>query len=563
MTKQWSPSEGIEATSELMDIITCDESVAVLAGAGAGKTELLAQKANYLFFTDKCIWPKRVLSLTFKTEAQKNIKERVSKRCGGKARRFDSFTFHAFCKSIVDRFKSVLPVSDRPLNNYDIVFRPQDANGADKILMASLLALAIKILKARGDLCDFFSYSYSYVFVDEFQDTTNEQYALLQLLFQNTGTKVLTVGDINQSIMLWANAKVGVFNDFLADFSAQKKLLAKNYRSSKEIQESLAVFLQYVEQPNQPVVGLTAPSPSCFFQVFSDEQQEAAFIVDDINKVIAMGVSEGDICILTKQQSSQYTEVLQAELNKAGINNLDMNELQDALKEQLGQFFSLFLRALICPTPKVMTEIYDINLALNNVESGEEREELLTNSVSNFIAEKRILIEKYTTVDDLLSYIRDFINFLGPQKIIGRWKQYKSPEYYNGIWRTLEAHLRNMCSQSSSLKDASRLFNAENAVQIMNIHKCKGLEYHSVYFIGLEDQAFWNYAQNQFESNCAVYVAISRAREQLTVTYSKYRGHRVHMSHDNRYSSYDNVKPIVNLLIKKCKFTLVNHSIRP
>jgi superfamily I DNA/RNA helicase len=39
-----------------MDIITCDESVAVLAGAGAGKTELLAQKANYLFSTDKCSW---------------------------------------------------------------------------------------------------------------------------------------------------------------------------------------------------------------------------------------------------------------------------------------------------------------------------------------------------------------------------------------------------------------------------------------------------------------------------------------------------------------------------
>ena len=76
MITQWQPSDGIEATSELMDIIMCDESVAILAGAGAGKTELLAQKANYVLFTDKCVWPKRILSLTFKTEAQLNIKKR-------------------------------------------------------------------------------------------------------------------------------------------------------------------------------------------------------------------------------------------------------------------------------------------------------------------------------------------------------------------------------------------------------------------------------------------------------------------------------------------------------
>ena len=99
----------LRATDELIEIITHDASVAVLASAGAGKTELLAQKASYLFYTNNCAWPKRILSLTFKTEAQLNIKERINKRCGDKASRFDSFTFHAFSKSIVDRFKNALP----------------------------------------------------------------------------------------------------------------------------------------------------------------------------------------------------------------------------------------------------------------------------------------------------------------------------------------------------------------------------------------------------------------------------------------------------------------------
>ncbi|WP_217494996.1 UvrD-helicase domain-containing protein [Marinomonas sp. FW-1] len=561
MMIQWCPSEGIQASSELMDIITCDESVAVLAGAGAGKTELLAQKANYLFFTDKCVWPKRILSLTFKTEAQLNIKSRVNKRCGQKATRFDSFTFHAFSKSIVDRFKNVLPEHDRPINNYDIVFRQQDANGKDKIFMNDLLRMAIKILRARTDIRDLFSYTYCYVFVDEFQDTTNEQYELLQLFFQNTSTKLLTVGDLYQSIMLWAGARKTVFNDFLIDFSATKKIMAKNHRASKEIQDVLEIVLKYIKEPNQPVNELPSQSPSCSAHIFVDEHQEASFVVANIRKVIASGVSEEDICILTKQHSSQYTDILRAELTRAGINNLDMNDLQDALREPLGQLFSLFLKALVCPRPKVMTDLYKINLALNKVEVGGDKEEELTTNLIKFISSKKKLLTESSTVDDLLSYMQSFIHFLGSKKIKGRWKQYKSSEYYNLIWKSLEDHLRKMCAQAKSLEVAINLFNAENSIHLMNIHKCKGLEYHAVYFLGLEDQAFWNYAQEPFENNCAIYVALSRAKHQLTVTYSKYRSHRsVTNQFDNRPSSHNDVKPIIDLLVKKCNFLAKNHT---
>jgi len=554
---QWYPSDGIQATKELMDIITCEESVAVLAGAGAGKTELLAQKANYLFFTDKCVWPKRILSLTFKTEAQLNIKERVKKRCGVKATRFDSFTFHAFCKSIVDRFKNALPESNRPINNYDIVFCRKDANGVDKILMGNLLSLAITILKARPDICDMFSYSYSYIFVDEFQDTTDDQYLLLQLLFKNTSSSLLTVGDINQSIMLWAGANKTIFTDFLSDFNAVNKFLVKNYRASEEIQDVLNVILQYIKDPSKQLVELPNPSPNCSFNVFSDEYQEASFIVENIKALIKTGINAGEICVLSKQQSPQYTEVLRQALTKARINNLEMSELQDALKEPLGQLFSLFLKALVCPTPKVMTELYQINLALNKISTGDDKEEKLTVSLVNFISLKQGLLTTGTTVDELLSYIQSFIHFLGTKKVKGRWKQYKSPEYFNQVWQVLEVHLRNICHQSASLEDASKLFNAENAVQIMNIHKCKGLEYHAVYFVGMEDQAFWNYTNEPFENNCAIYVALSRAKKKLTVSYSKYRAHRLNNRYDNRTSSTRNIRPIVDLLVKKCKFEFI------
>ncbi|MGY8871553.1 MAG: UvrD-helicase domain-containing protein [Pseudomonadales bacterium] len=560
MMDQWCPSEGIDATEELMAIIDCDTSLVVLAGAGAGKTELIAQKSNYLFFSNKCFWPKRILSLTFKTEAQMNIKERVNKRCGNKALRFDSFTFHAFSKSIVDRFKNVLPEADRPTNNYDIVFRAVEANGKDKILMDDLLVLSISILKERNDICDMFSSSYGYVFIDEFQDTTDNQYNLLKLIFKDTETVVLTVGDIYQSIMLWAGARRTVFDDFLIDFSAENKFLVKNHRASKEIQNVLEVVLQYIKNPSQPVTGLATNSSNCSVHIFANEIEEASFVVRDIRDVIKSGVSEGDICVLTKQLSSQYTEILRAELTKAGINNLDMSDLQDALKEPLGKLFSLFMKALLCPTPKVMTELYDINLALNKVEVGNDEEEKLTASITNFISLKKELLTADTTINELIDYIKDFISFLGMKKVKGRWKQYKSPEYFSLIWRSLEEHFKDMYLQSGSLEGASKLFSADNSVQIMNVHKCKGLEYHAVYFIGLEDQAFWNYASAPFENNCAIYVALSRAKHNLSVTYSKRREHRRFSNRfDNRPSSFNNINPIFDLLVQICKFVAINH----
>lgn len=555
----WNPSPDIEATREFMEIINFDGSLSILAGAGAGKTELLAQKANYLFATNRCAWPKRILSLTFKTEAQENIKKRINSRCGLKSERFDSFTFHGFCKSIVDRFKQILDKPERPADNYDIVLDSKEANGFDKIFMGKLPSLALKIVRQREDVKNIFSMAYNYVFVDEFQDTTDEQYALLKLLFCRTSTNVIVVGDINQSIMLWAGARSSVFTDFLSDFSATKKLLLKNHRASEEVQGVLNVILEFVEGKVEPLTVLQNKSENCSVHLFEDEIKEARFIVNEIQRSLQRGLKESDICILTKQKSSNYTKFIRAELTKLGINNLEISELQDALKEPLGQLFSLFINAVVYPTPQVVTELYDIYRNLNQIELGDEREEASTTLIANFISKKQNEVQLTTTIDTFITYINEFINFLGQKNIKGRWKQYKSQAFYSNTWQVLELHLRDMYNQAGSINGAAELFSAENAVHIMNIHKCKGLEFQHVYFIGLEDQAFWNYSKEPFENNCAIYVALSRAKEKIYVTYTNHREHRVSRWHDNRRSTHKRVKPVIDLLINNCRFDPVKH----
>ncbi|CRL66030.1 UvrD-helicase domain-containing protein [Proteus vulgaris] len=388
MMNNWKPTDGIDETKELMDIITFDNSVAVLAGAGAGKTELLAQKANYLFSTNKCIWPKRILSLTFKTEAQINIKERINKRCGNKSNRFDSFTFHAFSKSIVDRFKSLLPEEKRPSDNYDIVFNKKHLSGNNKVLMSELLSLTISILKERDDIRKIFSYSYSYIFIDEFQDTTDEQYELLKILFKGSDAKILAVGDINQSIMLWAGARKTVFTDFLKDFNAKNKFLVKNYRASVEIQNVLELLLEFIKNKDNELKEISDIPQNCSLHLFNDEYKEARFIAKRISTLVKNGVEANKICVLTKQESSSYTRVLRDELTKLDITSLDMNELKDALKEPLGKIFSLFLTALISSNPKSMAELFLLVLSLNNIDD-EIKENKIIISLQEFIFKKK------------------------------------------------------------------------------------------------------------------------------------------------------------------------------
>ena len=66
-------------------------------------------------------------------------------------------------------------------------------------------------------------------------------------------------------------------------------------------------------------------------------------------------------------------------------------------------------------------------------------------------------------------------------------------------------------------------FRGEESIPIMTIHKSKGLEYDSVYFMGLEDSAFWNFKKQPEEDRCVFFVALSRAKRKITFTYCEYR----------------------------------------
>src|SRR5665647_1170005 len=116
----WTPVgvDGLEPAAEVA--VRSHGNTLVVAGPGAGKTELLAQRASFLLQAGGCRAPKRILAISFKRDAAKNLGDRVDERCADDARRFDSMTLDAFAKGIVDRFLLALPQGWRPSSDYRV-----------------------------------------------------------------------------------------------------------------------------------------------------------------------------------------------------------------------------------------------------------------------------------------------------------------------------------------------------------------------------------------------------------------------------------------------------------
>lgn len=306
----WQPKGIDDLEPNAWQALKRQESTSVIAGPGAGKTEFLAQKAAYLLETGLCPPNKKILAISFKTDAAKNLADRVKERCPEElSNRFVSMTFDAFTKNLVDRFRMALPERHRPSKRYEIAFpssrqeklfisrfknsfdhmpvgiydftqRLQNMNqfigsvrigdpklswleeefltfwlsqqvnyadGISRVSFPALNRLAEYIVRTNDHVRRSIRVSYPIVFVDEFQDTTFAQYDFLSSVFKSSEAEVTAVGDYKQRIMGWAGAKGNAFHQFEADFSAHRHSLLLNHRSSPELVRIQHVIAQAID----------------------------------------------------------------------------------------------------------------------------------------------------------------------------------------------------------------------------------------------------------------------------------------------------------------------------
>lgn len=518
-------------------------SLALTAGPGAGKTEMLAQKADFLLQTGVCPYPKRILAISFKKDASKNLKDRVQLRCGSNlSRRFDSFTFHAFAKRIIDKYRVLLTGLDELEPNYSVGMNRIDKKQID---FDSLVPFALQIITSSSIARKSILQTYSDVFLDEFQDCTDKQYELIKAIFYNSNIKLTAVGDTKQKIMGWAGALEGIFLSFTADFNAQPLNMYRNFRSKPKLLRLQNEIIQNLD-PNSVMAEdlIVGNEGSIVHESFNNSSDEAEHLSNLIQTwIIEENIPPSDIAILVSKQIEHYAFDLMTALKAKEIPFRNEQSIQDISTEPVARLIIDYLLCLYGPrNPKAWTKV---NKLLLPFDIDEQTRISTLRDFNNFFKEekKKLLARDYQQpIESWSDATTALLDHLGLSAIVALSPEYESESYLEEIIAQLKRIINDYLSQEADLLKALNSFGHDETVKLLTIHKSKGLEFHSVILLGIENETFWGKLENE---RCAFFVGVSRAKERLILTESRQRnlalpprGWKVSRSRHNEFFNY-------------------------
>ncbi|MCE2497268.1 MAG: ATP-dependent helicase [Flavobacteriales bacterium] len=597
-TRKWVPVgiEDLEASA--WEVVRSRENTTVVAGPGAGKTELLAQRACYLLQTGLAPDPRRILAISFKRDAAKNLKERVSQRCNSEdSLRFDSYTFDAFAKGLLDRFYPALSETWRPTSDYEILLprnrtfpdfldslgapppeiaskaqlqavprlsfeknailgRPLPPEGLDalnastwaaatwwedclrrgdrsKLTFPMIGRLVELLVRTNPKICEALRATYSHVFLDEFQDTTHVQYDLTRTIFQASGSVLTAVGDHKQQIMRWAMALDEPFRMVEQDFDAERIHLVNNYRSSPtliRIQHEIALSVDDNAEQSEPKGPPDLPEEDSVILDFSNSEDEAEYLAKFIGSGISNdGLNPRDFVILVKQKASEYACELAPTFLESGVKVRDESEIQDTLAERLVADIISFLR--LGSMSRAGKHWLDCNRIVLHLMGYNPEDSVEVMSVQERLSSfHSVLRRKMNTMPESEPQVRlvveSILRFLQEDRVKHAYPEYSQGNWYSQVSDKTIKYLFQSCKASADWESALDDLEGKNCVPLMTIHKSKGLEYHTVIFLALDDTAWWSFRSQPEEGRSTFFVAFSRAKQRVIFTYCEERGDR-------------------------------------
>lgn len=332
---------------------TVEGPLLIIAGAGSGKTRVITMRIARML--ELGIPQRAILALTFTNKAAREMSERIQDIAGRKLRDLTISTFHSFGVSVLKRHAGLLGYRDNfsiydvqdqmsllresareikmeiehgeamsilqqfsaaktgrmPWSDLPTAYRELYEDYAEHLKLYNavdfddLILLPARILEEHPEVAADYHERYRYIMVDEFQDTSRDQYALLSLLGRANGN-VAVVGDDDQSIYSWRGANYENFQLFEHDFPGYAEIkLERNYRSTDTIlaaangviannQNRKTKMLWTGTKEGRPI-QLTFPD---------DEASEGIFIAETI-KTLAMreDLRYGDVGVLVRTNS--------------------------------------------------------------------------------------------------------------------------------------------------------------------------------------------------------------------------------------------------------------------
>ena len=521
---RWAPSDNLKLEPNALVAATeIERNLALTAGPGAGKTEMLAQRADFLLRTGTCRYPKRILAISFKVDASRNLKSRVRKRCGHElAARFDSHTFHAFAKRIIDRFRLVLTGRDALDPDYSIGPRRIQRQS---ITFADMVPLAVTIVRTSEIARNAIRQTYSHVFLDEFQDCTKEQYELIAACFLESGAKLVAVGDTKQRIMGWAGALEGIFKTYAADFGAKPLNLYQNFRSAPRLRRMQNAMVRVMD-PGAALDDdeLKGEEGQIDILRFKDASEEASHLADAISGYIDNDAIEpSEIAVLVSKQQNLYCQELRAALTARKVPFREEDQAQDLASEPVVRLITDFLLVVGgSAQPEAYRRLLDAVVYGEALDDEQEyrarsRWERFVAGVRQRISDKQLKLSNRNTAKNLVG---ELIETVGRDAVVAFSADYAQGNRLDQLIEDTVTRISGLLDDGTGLSTALSAFSADRAVRIMSIHKSKGLEFDTVIMMGVEEETFWGKID---EERAAYFVGISRAKRRLLLTVCEHR----------------------------------------
>ncbi len=594
-------------------VTTSDGPLLVIAGAGSGKTRVITHRIAWLI-RERGVAPWQVFAATFTNKAAEEMRGRVGMLLpGADLARLSISTFHSLCVGILRREAHHIGLTNRfticddtdqialikdCLTNLEVpanAVRPEEVRNyitSAKIMMLGpkeaqrdlnqeygpllsrvyaryqerlmandavdfddLLLHVVHVFQNQPDVIKHYRSRWSYVLVDEYQDTNRVQFELVRLLAADH-RNICVVGDEDQSIYSWRGAEIENLLKFSEQFPGAELIrLEQNYRSTEAILRAASEVIRHNSQRmgkdlwserglGEPITTFTGLS----------EREEAALVVETIFWIRNLkGIPFRGMGVFYRVNA--LSRVLEDQLRVrgiayrviGGIKFYDRAEIKDLLA---------YLRLCVNPRDGVaLTRI--INKPTRGI-GAKSVAKLFAESVKRGVSlwecllavrdEKEFDISKKARagIADLTQRIKDWGEYAldhPPREVLERILRETNYEASLGKGSDLEIMSRRenlgellsaldefyaqdpgsdlgMFLERVALVNAQDDLTDEDAVSLMTLHCAKGLEYQVVFIVGMEEPIFPSRRavtdQGHFEEERRLfYVGITRAKDLL------------------------------------------------
>ncbi len=586
----------------------------ILAGAGSGKTRVITRRIAYLI-ARRGVQPWNILAVTFTNKAASEMRKRVEHLLGARGLNVALGTFHSTCVRILRKwhvelgFRSSFVIYDdadqlgvirdclKALNLSEKALSPRSvlarisraknemltpgeyaATAADfteertaKIysmyqerLGAShavdfddLLMLTVLLFRDHPHILEHYEHLWRYVLVDEYQDTNQAQYQIVNFLSRRHGN-LCVVGDDDQSIYRWRGADLNNILDFERDHPGCRVIkLEQNYRSTQNILDAAGgVVANNAGRKGKTLWTENPTGEAVVVYQAGDEQAEAGFIVERIRELVAeQGHSLDDFAVFYR--TNAQSRVLEDALRRAvtpyvivgGLRFYERKEVKDLLA---------YLRLVANPDDaqsfKRIVNVPARGIGAASVEKLEglaQSERVSIWEACTRIASRKILgpkilkaleglvalIEKVRARLDVLALPELIMELLEATGYLADLKNEGTIEAESRMenLQELVSAAREFMDQSEDrslqafldsvalIADIDTLAEGKGTVTLMTLHSAKGLEFPVVFMTGMEEGVFPHTRSlsedaELEEERRLCYVGMTRAEQRLFLT---------------------------------------------